>query len=126
MKPEGARSGDIAGMPDGVYFQICSPVVGFTANTSSTPSVTYITPLTTSGVISIALVGPPVPVWKTHASFSWETLAGVIWSMLWNREFETSFPLAAQSSSWANNGSMLNAQQSNAIAHFHIDIGKLN
>jgi hypothetical protein len=32
--------------------------------------------------------------------------------------------LFGQSSSWANNGSMLNAQQSNAIANF--DIGKLN
>src|ERR1700733_4417384 len=126
MRPEGVRGADTVGVSNAVYFQICSPVAGFNANTSSTPSVTYITPLTTSGVISIALVGPPVPVWKTHASFSWETLAGVIWSMLWNREFERSFPLAAESSSGANSGSMLNAQQSKAIAHFDIDIGKLN
>jgi hypothetical protein len=65
-------------------------------------------------------------VWKTHASFSWETLAGVIWSMLLNREFERSPPLYPQSTSWANNGSMLNAQQSNAIANFDIEFEKIN
>ena len=44
--------------------------------------VMYITPLTTIGVISIDMFGSPrIPVWKIHAGFSWETLAGLIWSM---------------------------------------------
>jgi hypothetical protein len=62
-------------------------------------------------------------VLKTHAFVSWLTLARVIWSTLryrWPARFPWEY---GQSSSWANNGSMLNAQHSNAMAHF--DIGKL-
>src|ERR1700727_1444199 len=104
-----------------MYFQICLPVVGFNANTPPLLPVIYITPSTTTGVASVdtCSVVPPV---KLHASFSWETLEGLIWSMLWNRELLTSTPLYAQSTSWANSGSMLNAQQSNAVATFDIEL----
>jgi len=39
-----------------------------------------ITPLTTSGVISIAMFGSLTPVWKIHTGLSRATFSGLIWS----------------------------------------------
>jgi hypothetical protein len=45
---------------------------------------------------------------------------------LWYRQSRFSWWSRRSRFSWANNGWMLKAQQSNAMAYFDIDIGKLN
>src|ERR1700734_3020871 len=72
------------------------------------------------------MFGSKTPVWKVQGGFSWETLEGLIWSISAYRELERSAPLYSQLTVCANNGSLLNAQQSNAIAHLDIQIWKLN
>ena len=72
---------------DGVYsyFQNTLPRFASSATTLLTGSVRYMMPSTTSGV---AWNGSSELAWKIHASSSWSTFSGVIWSSVVYRLLE--------------------------------------